>query len=118
MILDITKIAHHNKVDPDHKWGYQIRMVNEPEYCGKLLVLENEERGGFHYHEQKKETFIVLSGQIVLAADNLPQSPVVLFTGAHITIQPMEKHWMQAQSFPAVILEVSTHDDDEDTYYV
>lgn len=127
--LDLKKLAKRNAVDSDHKWGYQIRMVNNELYCGKLLILENRERGGWHYHKKKTETFIVLAGEVYLdvsVEDEHGWSTVfngILTVGKQITIAPMERHFMQKWpetvfDKPAVILEVSTHDDDEDTYYV
>lgn len=131
MILDLDMLVLRNEVDSDHKWGYQIRMVNEEGveegdkgYCGKLLVLENRERGGFHYHKQKKETFIILQGEVylcIVAEDGtVPmEKNSVLVAGQQITIPPLERHFMQNWlDTPAIILEVSTHDDDEDTIYV
>lgn len=125
MNLDIQKLKENNIVDDDHDWGYQLRLVNEDEYCGKLLVLENDLSGGNHYHKEKKETFIVLQGYVYLnvaAEDDHGWSTVhngVLEPGEQITIQPLERHWM-GNSFDtaSIILEVSTHDEDGDTYYV
>lgn len=132
MNLNLDEIAKQNTIDSKHKWGYQIRMVNiehedDPSggYCGKLLILENEMRGGHHWHENKMETFIVLSGSVYLdvtARDGHGWSTVfngILGPGERVTIQPKERHFM-GNSFAGdtVILEVSTHDDDEDTYYV
>ena len=117
----LTEIAEKNEIDDDHDWGYQVRMVNESGYCGKFLVLENHDRGGYHYHEKKKETFIVLRGHVTVRVEGSEGQIVfskTLERGEQVTIQPLERHWMKAFSTPSIVLEVSTHDDDEDTYYV
>lgn len=119
--FDLDKMKECNTVDNDHDWGYQIRMVNEDEYCGKLLVLENTERGGYHFHKEKKETFIILQGSVKMHIDSPSIDSEVydlLDVGKWITIQPGEAHWMEAVYATAIILEVSTKDDDEDTHYV
>lgn len=113
MLIDLDEIGTGNIVDKRHRWGYQIRMVNRDEYAAKFLVLENGEKGSLHYHKQKTETFIVLSGKLcVLIGDD----ELVLIQGGWCTIRPGEKHQMWAIEFPALVLEVSTHDDDSDTY--
>lgn len=116
--------------DDDHAWGYQIRMVNEPEYCGKFLVLENKKSGSFHYHKLKKETFIVLTGKVMIGyklpsdeyepEDDPHSYPLTseYGTGSLITFVPRQAHGMWARETPCIILEVSTHDDDSDTYRI
>lgn len=115
--MDLTKIAVRNTVDDNHLWGYQIRFVNE-EYCGKLLVLTNDTHGGHHCHNEKKETFIVLQGRVelmVTSGGNI--SHYDLSVGEQVTINPTDWHQMVAIEIPSIILEVSTHDSDDDTYY-
>ena len=58
MIEAIEALKNSGKVivDEDHDWGYQLRFVNNDEYCGKFLVLDNQTPGSFHYHIKKKET--------------------------------------------------------------
>lgn len=117
--MNLREIARRNTIDGDHDWGYQIRMVSEKEYCGKLLVLTNHEPGGHHYHNAKKETFIVLQGQVELMVTSEGNiSHYDLSTGEQVTINPTDWHRMTAKRIDAVILEVSTHDSDDDTYYV
>lgn len=119
-LIEIDLVKLKNKVDDDHDWGYQIRFVNEPEYCGKFLVLENTTKGSLHYHKIKKETFIVLCGEVVISTPHyLPErglSSIFSKAGGIFTIPPKTPHDMKAAVTPCVILEVSTHDDDDDTY--
>jgi hypothetical protein len=40
----------------DKKWGYELWIHNDSEYCGKLLVFTKERnRFSMHYHLQKKK---------------------------------------------------------------
>lgn len=103
-------------VDEDHDWGYQLRFVNEPEYCGKLMVLTNSKKGSFHFHHKKKETFIILFGVVTICNENY--GSMTFTPGDLYTFDPNVAHLMWATEYPAVILEVSTHDDDSDTYRI
>jgi len=118
-------------LDDDHEWGYQVRMVNEDVYCkcgtlagycAKLLVLENDTPGSYHYHKIKDETFVVLVGVVEMKKTrvNIGGARVDLErtwpmrVGNVLNLQPFQAHQMKALEVPSVILEVSTHDDDGD----
>lgn len=122
--IDLDELRGKVEVDDDHKWGYELRLVNEPEYCGKLLVLESKESSSLHYHKEKKETFIVLSGDVKLtyySSDDRGEYAVniVLHIGSVITLLPLQKHQFRAiNNTRARILEVSTHHEDSDTYRI
>lgn len=47
-------------------WGYELWIVNKPEYCGKILHFEKGKQCSFHYHKIKDETFYVQSGKILI----------------------------------------------------
>ena len=47
-------------------WGYEKWIVNNEEYCGKLLFLAKGKRCSWHYHVLKDETFYLQSGKILL----------------------------------------------------
>ena len=38
-------------------WGREIWLVNEVEYCCKMLEVKKGASGSLHYHVVKKETF-------------------------------------------------------------
>lgn len=48
------------------KWGFEKWIVNNEEYCGKLLYLVKGKKCSWHYHVLKDETFYVQSGKILL----------------------------------------------------
>jgi len=104
-------------IDTAHDWGYQIRMVNEPEYSAKFLVLtEPEVKGSYHHHGGKKETMRVLQGKA--GYKDYKGGTCVLSTGSQVTLLPGQAHQMWAIDAPALILEVATHDDDRDTHRI
>ena len=56
MIIDVD-ITSPKRVEK--KWGYELWIHNDSEYCGKLLVFTKERnRFSMHYHIQKKESWI------------------------------------------------------------
>lgn len=117
--VDIDALRHSSQVivDDAHDWGYQLRFVNEAEYCGKMLVLTNGTSGSLHYHEKKKESFVVLHGVVWVGWKD--GTGIMLYRGDSVTIPRRRAHRMARQcSDPSIILEVSTHDDDNDTYRV
>lgn len=104
-----------------HKWGYQIELVNEDEYCGKLLVLENMEWGSYHFHHKKKETFVVLFGAALIMKEG--NDPWCCKVGDKVTILPNEAHKVRLSDCIqgvkiCVLLEISTRDKDSDTYRI
>jgi hypothetical protein len=47
-------------------WGFEKWIVNNEEYCGKLLYFVKGKRCSWHYHELKDEVFYIQSGKILL----------------------------------------------------
>lgn len=47
-------------------WGFEKWIVNNEEYCGKLLYFAKGKKCSWHYHKLKDETFYIQSGKILL----------------------------------------------------
>ena len=50
------------KISPkkvDKIWGYEIWMVNNNKYCGKILHFNGNSKFSMHYHLIKDETWYV-----------------------------------------------------------
>jgi mannose-6-phosphate isomerase-like protein (cupin superfamily) len=111
----VTKapIRHVKKV-----WGEEQWMVNEPEYCMKLLVLRPGFQSSLHCHRKKKETMIVKKGSCQLLIRDWDQEVIVQLTqGDSITIRPGQLHqfWLAPEAArPCVLYEVSKHHSDDD----
>ena len=45
-------------------WGFEKRIINTDQYCGKLLYIVKGKNTSLHFHKTKDETFYVHSGKI------------------------------------------------------
>lgn len=99
----------------ERRWGSELCVVNNPDYCGKLLYLKRDAESSFHYHPKKKETFYCIQGQVDLriGSKHFQLNPF----SDPITIEPEEKHSFYGIA-DAVILEVSTYHDEKDVFEV
>lgn len=111
-VLNRGKFGHYKHSTP-HKWGWEYWLVNNDLYCAKLLELVAPKiRSSLHYHEKKDETFIILDGKVVLEVHGENH---LLATGDSIRLCPKVQHRFWSVSKNSLILEVSTHHDDDDT---
>ena len=65
--IDVDKLDAV-KIDVQHKWGWEIWLVNSKEMnvCCKLLIIYPGWVSSLHGHETKAEYFIILSGELKL----------------------------------------------------
>lgn len=96
----------------DKAWGLETWLVNEPEYCAKYLTLFKGAYCSMHRHLKKKETFIVLQGEIMLE-NGLCGDMTYLKKDESYTLEPGTWHRFHGVE-SSLVLEVSTHHDDED----
>ena len=47
-------------------WGYELWIENNELYCGKHLHVLPTKWCSVHYHKNKKETFYVINGELLL----------------------------------------------------
>ena len=90
-----------------------IIRVKQPEYCSKYLTLEPGQEYPPHFHKLKKETLLVLDGEVKLCAD---EQTIMLIPGESFTILPGVVHTFDSLG-GAVMEEVSTHDESGDSYF-
>ena len=90
-----------------------VVKINEPEYCSKWMTLLPGQECPTHYHKDKKETFFVLDGKVEI---KLPDEVVTLGPGQSYTLVPGVAHSFRSEG-GAVIEEVSTHDENADSYF-
>ena len=96
----------------DKAWGVETWLVNEAEYCAKYLNLFKGAYCSMHRHLRKKETFIILEGEVVLE-HGLEGDMTHLKKDEFYTLEPGTWHRFRGVRH-SLILEVSTHHDDED----
>lgn len=96
-------------------WGEEWWLTNTDSYCAKLLFLKAGFQCSLHFHDQKKEDFIVLSGALTLQHRNARGYPLseFLVVGDKRTIEPKTPHRFSSKE-DAVILEVSTQHRESD----
>ena len=102
-------------------WGYENVIVNTDLYCGKIIHIDKDNMGSFHYHKIKDETFYILSGKIKLKYSNSNDydnsDEVILSQGDSFRIYPFLRHQIIGLE-SSDIIEFSTKDRDEDSYRV
>lgn len=99
------------RIEVEKVWGKEIWLVNYPEYCGKLLLLDRNAESSYHRHKRKKETFAGIEGNAWLTVEG--REYMLSPASEAVTIEPGEKHKFVGLT-KAVILEISTHHSDDD----
>lgn len=101
-------------------WGKEIIFANLPLYCGKLLCFNKGKRFSSHFHDIKNESFYILSGRIRFSYFDLSNADKVtreFGPGEVIDIPRLCVHQVEAIE-ESVVIEVSTHHEDSDSYRV
>jgi mannose-6-phosphate isomerase-like protein (cupin superfamily) len=119
MIIDVN-IKQPNRVDK--KWGYELWIHNDSDYCGKLLVFNKcGDKFSMHYHLKKKETWYVQRGGFIfnwIDVENGKLHTKVLAIGDSVLIDRGLPHQLEAMMDASTIFEVSTEHFDEDSYRI
>lgn len=101
-------------------WGHEIIIVNNEQYCGKVLVFKRGCKFSMHYHILKQETWYVQSGSFIfnfIDTVNGTTHTMELFKGESVTIPRGMPHQLHALS-DGEIFEVSTQHFDSDSYRI
>jgi quercetin dioxygenase-like cupin family protein len=99
-------------------WGYEHWIVNNEEYCGKILFIEKGNQSSWHYHLLKHETLYVQSGKLLIKYndnDNLEQAKeIILNQGERMVVYRGLRHRLIALE-PTQIIEFSSQHFDTDS---
>lgn len=101
-------------------WGEEVWIVNNNEYCGKLLKFNSGARFSMHYHINKEETFFVSKGKLSLKSINLENAEEFtkeINAGDVVDIPRFAPHQLTALE-DSEIIEFSTHHEDSDSYRI
>jgi quercetin dioxygenase-like cupin family protein len=102
-------------------WGWEKWIVNDSEYCGKLLFFENEKRCSWHYHKLKDEVFYLQSGLMIVKyseQDNIEEaSQLVLNPGDNFHVYRGLRHQIIALQ-DSELFEFSTQHFDSDSHRI
>ncbi len=119
MIFDV-KIQHPKRVEK--KWGYELWIHNDTDYCGKLLVFNNSgDKFSMHYHMIKDETWYVQEGAFQfdwLDTENGERLYTQIQKGDVVYIEKGLPHQLTALTDNSIVFEVSTQHFDEDSYRI
>jgi mannose-6-phosphate isomerase-like protein (cupin superfamily) len=102
-------------------WGYESWIVNNDDYCGKILFFKKGKQCSWHYHKDKSETFYIHEGKLVVTYGDSDD----IYTANHVELEAGDcfdvpvgmRHQMYAV-VDTVLYEFSTHHKDEDSYRV
>lgn len=97
-------------------WGFEKWIVNNEEYCGKLLYLVKGKKCSWHYHILKDETFYIQSGKVLLkySETDVPEFEKILGPGDNFHIYRGLRHQIVALE-DTELFEFSTQHFDTDS---
>ena len=101
-------------------WGYELILVNNEEYCGKILHFNAGSKFSMHSHLQKRETFYCSFGELEVEGINTEDATRYFFAlkaGEVLDIPRGAFHQITAKQESEVV-EVSTTHWDEDSFRV
>ena len=120
----MTKVTDKVKLDikfVPKGWGFEKWIVNNEEYCGKLLYLAKGKRCSWHYHKLKDEVFYVQSGKILVKyseEDDIGKAHETILTpGDNFHVYRGLRHRMIALQ-DSEVFEFSTQHFDEDSHRI
>ena len=100
-------------------WGFEKWIVNNEEYCGKLLYFVKGRRCSCHYHKLKDEVFYIQSGKMLVKYsddDNLDTAQeLILARGDNFHVRRGLRPQMLALE-ATDLFEFSTQHFDSDSY--
>ena len=102
-------------------WGFEKWIVNNEEYCGKLLYFVRGKCCSWHYHVLKDEVFYIQSGRVLVKFseddDINSASEVVLGPGENFHVRRGLRHRVIALE-DTELFEFSTQHFDSDSYRI
>jgi mannose-6-phosphate isomerase-like protein (cupin superfamily) len=102
------------------KWGSELVIHNDENYCGKILRFNKGAKFSMHFHIRKKETFYVIKGTFLLTYINTRDATEIekeLNIGDIIEIKRGDPHQLYSIT-GGEIFEVSTQHFDDDSYRI
>ncbi len=117
-IFNINDLNSNSIVEK--KWGREVILHNDENYCGKLLQFNKGAKFSMHFHMKKVETFYVNKGRLVLKYIDTKDATTYtreLNVGDVIEIKPSDPHQIFAEE-DSEIIEISTQHFDYDSYRI
>ena len=105
----------------DKGWGWERWVVNNEEYCGKLLYFVKGKMCSWHYHKLKDEVFYIQSGKILVKYSDNDEigdaKELILEKGDNFHVYRGLRHRMIALE-DTELFEFSTQHFDSDSYRI
>ena len=102
-------------------WGWEKWIVNNEEYCGKLLFFNAGKKCSWHYHVLKDEVFYLQTGKmrvIFSEEDDIDKAQeIILEAGQNFHVYRGLRHRMIAIE-DSELFEFSTQHFDSDSYRI
>jgi quercetin dioxygenase-like cupin family protein len=102
-------------------WGFEKWIVNNEEYCGKLLYFVKGKMCSWHYHKLKDEVFYIQSGKILVKYSDNDEigdaKELILEKGDNFHVYRGLRHRMIALE-DTELFEFSTQHFDSDSYRI
>ncbi len=102
-------------------WGWERWIVNNEEYCGKLLFFNRGKRCSWHHHILKDEVFYLQSGKMMIyyseEDDITKASQLILRPGDNFHVYRGLRHQMVALE-DSELFEFSTQHFDSDSHRI
>ena len=103
------------------QWGDEYWIINTPDKCFKLMLIQPGKYGSLHYHKVKSESFKVLRGTLYVEREskwtlNLYEKFKYGVNHESIDIEHGVSHKFYTIDEPCLVLEESTFHSDDDTY--
>lgn len=114
--IQILKPERHAKA-----WGYELWLVNNDKYCGKILHFNKDTEFSMHYHLLKTETWYVSKGMFELRFFDLDKAVMLVHLigeGTVIDIPIGQPHQLKALKDDCEIFEISTTHYEFDSYRI
>ena len=114
------KIQQPKRVEK--KWGHELWIHNDFQYCGKLLVFTHSgNKFSMHYHMLKNETWYVQEGAFQfdwIDTESAERCYTQLQKGDVVYIEKGLPHQLTALTDNSIVFEVGTQHFDEDSYRI
>ena len=115
-----VKIKEPKRVEK--KWGHELWIHNDNQYCGKLLVFTNSgNKFSMHYHMLKNETWYVQEGAFQfdwIDTESAERCCTQLQKGDVVYIEKGLPHQLTSLIDNSIVFEVSTEHFDDDSYRI
>lgn len=107
------ELSHHYGIGKFREVGVAIISCVNREYCKKILVVLPGQDHPKHYHKKKEETFVVISGDLMIELDGVVKQ---LKKGDMLTVERGVEHKFSSET-GCVFEEISTTHYMNDSFY-